>query len=82
MVILKILIFMVVIALVSYLELKKMKSKDMKKEMTIYSVFIVISASFFIMELMEIEVINPLEGIKVVFEPIGRSVERMLSKGG
>ncbi|MBM7659870.1 hypothetical protein JOC85_000637 [Bacillus mesophilus] len=78
----KLLFFLLIVSTIYYIETKKLKRRDMKKEMKIYTIFLMFSSVVFIIELMEIEVPNPLEGVRVIFEPIGRTIEQLFTSGG
>lgn len=79
---LKIFLFLLVVGLVSYIEIKKMKKENMKKELIIYSLLLLFSSSLFILKQFEVSMINPLNGIKIVFEPLGKVVESVFTSGG
>lgn len=78
----KVLAFLTIIGIATYIEISKMNKQKMKKEIIIYSVFLAISSVFFILKLMEVSIPNPLDGIRFIFEPIGKGIEGLFLKGG
>lgn len=70
------------VGIVAYMQIKNLLNKKMKKEIIIYSVFLGVASSLFIVELMQLSIPNPLEGIRFIFEPVGKSIESLLTKGG
>lgn len=80
--VIKILIFLAIIGLFSFREFMNLKKQDMKKEMLIYILFLFFSCSFFVLNLAEVKVTSPLEGIRFLFEPIGKSIEGVFMKEG
>ncbi|MFE8702865.1 hypothetical protein ACFYKX_19860 [Cytobacillus sp. FJAT-54145] len=78
----KILAFLIIVGIFSLKEFKNLKKQNMKKEMVIYILFLLFSCSFFVLNLSEVKVASPLEGIRFLFEPIGKSIEGIFMKEG
>ncbi|MBE4907333.1 hypothetical protein IMZ08_04565 [Bacillus luteolus] len=80
--IIKVFLFLMIIGVVSYFELKRLRENNMKKEIILFLSLLLFSSTLFILERMGVAIINPLDGLKFTFEPVGKAIEAILIGGG
>lgn len=80
--IIKVFLFLMIIGVVSYFELKRLRKNNMKKEIILFLSLLLFSSTLFILERMGVAIINPLDGLKFTFEPVGKAIEAIFIGGG
>jgi hypothetical protein len=68
--------------LISLYEIPKMWKVNMKREIVVFSVILVVATSLFILEAYEVETPSPLQGVLTLFKPVGTWIVSLFGKVG
>ena len=72
-------IFIIIIAsLISLYEIPRLLKKELKKEIFIYSLLLIIAVGLGILYSLDIKIPNPLEGLTSIYKPINKLIEKYL----
>jgi len=63
---------LLIAVLLSLYEYPKMKQKENRKDIVVYFLILGVATTLVILEVLEINLPNPLKGIEYVFSPIGK----------
>lgn len=60
---------------ICYYEIPKMRKSNMKKELVLFSIVMLIAAVINFLQINGVEIPNPLDGLRAIFSPIGLGIE-------
>lgn len=70
---------LVSVAVIMAIEVPPLLKKKLKKELWIFSIFLLFGTVLSIAQSMNIKISNPLGWIKAIFKPISNMVEKLLT---
>ncbi|KUP06891.1 hypothetical protein Q75_06660 [Bacillus coahuilensis p1.1.43] len=74
----KLILYYVIIAAVSFLDYKYLGMKNQKNALYIYIIILLITSVLFTVHTIGVTIPNPLIGLRYIFEPVGKIVEKGL----
>ncbi|WP_226668325.1 hypothetical protein [Metabacillus litoralis] len=79
--VIKMISYLLVITGFSYWEVRNMKKDNQIKEVITYLMIIGIASIIYVCYLLKLPIPNPLDAIKLIFEPIGLLIDQFLGGG-
>lgn len=74
-----VLLLLAVTAIIVY-EIPKMQNQKSKKEITMFSTLLGFATVLYILQVLGIEIPNPLESLRAIFSPIGLAIDSFWKK--